>query len=147
MALIKCPECGQMISDKSVACIHCGYPLQQPQQTIPKKLINVHIHRKGKFVGSAITNIVSVDGVQMGSVNNGGSCDFSIAPGLHNITIGKGATGSVWTTVADATRQINWILYRNNIYRATINEVLYEKNIVIYIFIIHFDFIKLFINK
>ena len=107
MALIKCPECGQMISDKSVACIHCGYPLQQPQQTIPKKLINVHIHRKGKFVGSAITNIVSVDGVQMGSVNNGGSCDFSIAPGLHNITIGKGATGSVWTTVADATRQIN----------------------------------------
>lgn len=27
MALIKCPECGQLISDKAKACIHCGYPL------------------------------------------------------------------------------------------------------------------------
>ena len=27
MALIKCPECGKDISDKSPACIHCGYPL------------------------------------------------------------------------------------------------------------------------
>ena len=28
MALIKCPECGKEISDKSEKCIHCGYPLQ-----------------------------------------------------------------------------------------------------------------------
>ena len=27
MALIKCPECGKEISDKSKSCIHCGYPL------------------------------------------------------------------------------------------------------------------------
>lgn len=27
MALIKCPECNREISDKSKACIHCGYPL------------------------------------------------------------------------------------------------------------------------
>lgn len=27
MALIKCPECGKEISDKSKACIHCGYPV------------------------------------------------------------------------------------------------------------------------
>lgn len=27
MSLIKCPECGKEISDKSVQCIHCGYPL------------------------------------------------------------------------------------------------------------------------
>ena len=27
MALIRCPECGQTISDKAKACIHCGYPL------------------------------------------------------------------------------------------------------------------------
>ena len=27
MALIKCPECGKEISDKSINCIHCGYPL------------------------------------------------------------------------------------------------------------------------
>lgn len=27
MALIKCPECGKEISNKSTTCIHCGYPL------------------------------------------------------------------------------------------------------------------------
>lgn len=29
MALIKCPECGKEISDKSKQCIHCGYPIEQ----------------------------------------------------------------------------------------------------------------------
>ena len=27
MALIKCPECNNEISDKAATCIHCGYPL------------------------------------------------------------------------------------------------------------------------
>lgn len=27
MAIIKCPECGKEISDKSIACVHCGVPL------------------------------------------------------------------------------------------------------------------------
>lgn len=27
MSLIKCPECGKEISDKSHICIHCGYSL------------------------------------------------------------------------------------------------------------------------
>lgn len=36
MALIKCPECGKEISDKSSACINCGYPLSESQaQNIP----------------------------------------------------------------------------------------------------------------
>lgn len=29
MALIKCPECGKEISDRSKMCIHCGYPLEE----------------------------------------------------------------------------------------------------------------------
>lgn len=28
MALINCPECNKEISDKSKACIHCGFPLE-----------------------------------------------------------------------------------------------------------------------
>ena len=28
MALIKCPECGQMISDKAESCPKCGYQMQ-----------------------------------------------------------------------------------------------------------------------
>lgn len=30
--LIKCPECGKEISDKSKQCIHCGYPLEEVKQ-------------------------------------------------------------------------------------------------------------------
>lgn len=31
--LIKCPECGKEISDKSPKCIHCGYPLDSKPVT------------------------------------------------------------------------------------------------------------------
>jgi len=27
MAMIKCPECGNMVSDKAPSCIHCGVPM------------------------------------------------------------------------------------------------------------------------
>jgi DNA-directed RNA polymerase subunit RPC12/RpoP len=30
MALINCPECGNQVSDKAKQCIHCGYPLKDP---------------------------------------------------------------------------------------------------------------------
>ena len=29
MSLVKCPECGQMVSDKSPNCIHCGSPISK----------------------------------------------------------------------------------------------------------------------
>lgn len=29
MALIKCPECGNNVSDKASVCIHCGFPLSE----------------------------------------------------------------------------------------------------------------------
>lgn len=29
MALISCPECEEQISDKALACPHCGYPLRE----------------------------------------------------------------------------------------------------------------------
>lgn len=34
MALIKCPECGKEISDKSDNCIHCGFPLTKTKNKI-----------------------------------------------------------------------------------------------------------------
>lgn len=33
MALIKCPECGREISDRSDKCIHCGYPIVKVSKT------------------------------------------------------------------------------------------------------------------
>lgn len=29
MALIKCPDCGEKVSDKASACIHCGCPIHK----------------------------------------------------------------------------------------------------------------------
>ncbi len=29
MAMIKCPECGKMVSDMASACPNCGYPIAQ----------------------------------------------------------------------------------------------------------------------
>ncbi len=42
MALIKCPECGKMISDKAPSCINCGLPISSnngssEQPTAPKR--------------------------------------------------------------------------------------------------------------
>lgn len=41
MALVNCPECGKEISDRSKACIHCGFPLED---TEPKEGINCIVH-------------------------------------------------------------------------------------------------------
>ena len=49
MALIKCPECGQEVSNQAPACIHCGYPLNEEihsenkSQPTPKKAGNTRI--------------------------------------------------------------------------------------------------------
>ena len=38
MALIKCPECGNNVSDKSDKCIHCGFPIYMQ--------VNISINKK-----------------------------------------------------------------------------------------------------
>ena len=32
MALIRCPECGQSVSEHAIACLNCGYPISVDQQ-------------------------------------------------------------------------------------------------------------------
>lgn len=36
MAMISCPNCGEMISDKSSKCVHCGYEFVPQTQTCPE---------------------------------------------------------------------------------------------------------------
>lgn len=38
--IIKCPECGKEISDKSKQCIHCGYPLINNENNENSCMIN-----------------------------------------------------------------------------------------------------------
>ena len=108
MALIKCPECGKEISDKSKACIHCGYPLDYvaPPSKLPKEeMVTVHVHRERKFTGSMLISLILVNGVQMGSVRNGETCTFLIKPGLSVFTV-KSGKQAIWEGGSEATKQI-----------------------------------------
>jgi ribosomal protein L7/L12 len=54
MALIKCPECGNEISDQAAACPKCGYPCQpeKPEaeaETEADKLIRQTLEADGKI--------------------------------------------------------------------------------------------------
>jgi hypothetical protein len=106
MALFKCPECGQIISDQANACIHCGYPINKFEGNNQKEpeLITVHVHRESRFFGCALTSLILVNGVQMGSVRSGGRCEFKIKPGLCNFTIRTGKQ-SFWEGGSEATTQ------------------------------------------
>lgn len=43
MALKKCPECGQEVSDQSTICVHCGFPFKQEGTHCIKKKKNITI--------------------------------------------------------------------------------------------------------
>lgn len=46
MSIIKCPECGMNISDKSSICIHCGFPIATSQL---KKVVRF-LSDKNKYI-------------------------------------------------------------------------------------------------
>ena len=41
MALIKCPECGKMISDQASNCPECGYPVSKNKECAVEKTFSV----------------------------------------------------------------------------------------------------------
>lgn len=44
MALIKCPECDGMVSDKADICIHCGYPMKNTsEETSVKNKVMIYV--------------------------------------------------------------------------------------------------------
>lgn len=49
MTLIKCPECGKGISDKSKQCINCGYPLNNNQENKLYKMIFLRMNKGGNI--------------------------------------------------------------------------------------------------
>lgn len=60
MALIKCPECGKEISDKSNTCIHCGFPLQEMVNNQQNELYDVTITAIApKFVTNSVASKIS----------------------------------------------------------------------------------------
>ena len=40
MAMINCPECGNLVSDKAKSCIHCGFALEKERNILRIKTPN-----------------------------------------------------------------------------------------------------------
>lgn len=63
MALIKCPECGKEISDKSKQCIHCGYPLDELKMNNTNRLYKITLTDHGKNKVQTIAKIREFTGM------------------------------------------------------------------------------------
>lgn len=48
MSLIKCPECGREISDKSDKCIGCGFPIKEHLENKTANEQNNKLKKKNK---------------------------------------------------------------------------------------------------
>lgn len=58
MALIKCPECGEEVSEKALACPKCGCPINQtesePQKVVVDNIDQANDHTSRKLLGFLI---------------------------------------------------------------------------------------------
>lgn len=84
MAMIKCPECGNMVSDKAAACIHCGMPL-----TVDKK-VKIKIPR-------FVTGMMSQN-----------ACEAAIT--INSKTVWEGFSGQTAIFEIDSNIQINILI-------------------------------------
>lgn len=60
MALIKCPECGKEISDRSSACVNCGYPLSELQYPSQKNVEQNKSATQPSFVENICEELQSI---------------------------------------------------------------------------------------
>ena len=97
MALINCPECSAEISDKSISCVKCGYPIAPPITPIPvnpnkteKIPANAYLIEPQKNPGLAAVLSLVVPG--LGQIYNGeigiGLFMMALTIGLYFIVIG-----------------------------------------------------------
>ena len=81
MALIKCPECGQDISDKALACPHCGCPMNASAQAQEQTdlLTSLGINKYGEPINAS----AQVQGQQISMTSN-----FSVKRVLKGVAWG-----------------------------------------------------------
>ncbi|MCI9629404.1 MAG: zinc-ribbon domain-containing protein [[Clostridium] cocleatum] len=58
MAMIKCPKCGEDISDKSTTCIHCGHVLIEESKVFCEEC-GAEIEKMKRFVVNAVVQLIS----------------------------------------------------------------------------------------
>lgn len=74
MAIIKCPECGQDVSDKANVCIHCGAPLNFSAENGVVKIKCCNID--GNPYKVKVVNLSN--GAELAKIAQGGVASFEI---------------------------------------------------------------------
>lgn len=103
MAIIKCPECGNTVSDKAKNCVHCGCPISNEATVIIYGL-----KQSGLFGG---TMKIYVNGTFCGYAEKYGSlkvktragaeitarCGINLSKGIYRVHAGEQAAQIVFT--------------------------------------------------
>jgi len=92
MAIVKCRECRENVSDQASSCPHCGidYP--------SSKSVTVTFCRELQFAGVALKLNVAVDGVGVGQLWGGRSFSIQLPTGVHSV--------QVWNSIASCNLNI-----------------------------------------
>ena len=77
--LIECKECGAKVADSASVCPRCGVSSPAGQTC------QITISRKRAMTGAISTVEIYIDEKKLGSIKNGESVNFNLAPGNHQI--------------------------------------------------------------
>ena len=81
MALISCPECGRMVSDKALSCPNCGTPINM-RLNIPVAFV-----RERAMYGALLKLRVEVDSQFQGVLSNGDIFETELLTGRHIVAL------------------------------------------------------------
>ena len=117
MALIKCPECANMISDAASNCPKCGYPIKESKNNVIRVAIDRGIDYTstgayvkvvgpdGKILGQAVAGSVieiksekAIVGCQVKTLTSLNYCTVTLSPengGRYRASWGPGLFGAV----------------------------------------------------
>lgn len=112
MALIRCPECHSEISDKAVACPHCGFPLhgEASNRASDAKTFNLTVSMaKQSFLASATVSVI-LNGEEIAWVGDGQTASAEAPKGENTVILKAAMRKKIITFAAtkDVTINAKW---------------------------------------
>lgn len=132
MSLVNCDECGQMISDKAVACPHCGAPVKidvnPSEQTASHSTSTLRVIRTGKYPVASVTLIVKSNGMIVGiyPFDVGFDMEIHASPDMELVVRYQGVDTPTRLTLLPKR---NYVCKVN--YSTTFSYELYEENSIL----------------